>query len=261
MEKYLDVAIKAARTSGQILIDYFEKLHDFRQKSQNVRDLVTEVDILSEKNIKEKIRVAFPDHAIRAEESYKDEKIDSSKVWHVDALDGTVNYSQGIPFCVISVALEENGEVIVGVIYNPFSEELYFASKGNGAYLNGKPIKVSKKKKVEDGVYVMAFSAALSKEKKKEYEVFGQINDSTRGVLRLGSAALSLAYLACGRIDGFWSKDLYPWDLAAGIIIVGEAGGEISSGKGEPYKFKDKTLLASNGLVHRDLMKMVSTLA
>ena len=113
---------------------------------------------------------------------------------------------------------------------------------------------------MKEGVYVAAFSAASSKEKKKEYETFGRINDATRGVLRIGSAALSLAYLACGRIDGFWAKNLFPWDLAAGIILVKEAGGEISSGKGDPYKFKDQLLVASNGLIHNPLVDILSEL-
>lgn len=256
VERYLEVAMKAVETSGHILVDYFEKLHSYRQKNKNIRDLVTEVDILSENNIKEKIKEAFPEHSINAEESYKRgvKKNDSARVWHIDALDGTVNYSQGIPLCAISLALEEKGEIVTGVVLNPFNEECYFASKGKGAYLNGAQISVSKKKNVREGLYVAAFSSASSKEKKKEYEIFGHINDTTRGVLRIGSAALALAYLACGRIDGFWAKKLYPWDLAAGIVIVKEAGGRVSALKGMEYSFKNSVLIASNNLVHETLM-------
>jgi len=262
-ERYLEIAIKAAETSGHILVDYFQKIHDFRQKNQNTRDLVTEVDILSEKNIKEKIREAFPDHTINAEESYFGEDLErnnSMRIWHVDALDGTVNYSQGIPLCAISLALEENNKIVVGVIYNPFTEEFYFASKGKGAYLNGRQIYVSEKKNTREGVYVAAFSSSSSEEKRKEYEVFGRINDTTRGVLRIGSAAVALAYLACGKIDGFWSKNLFPWDLAAGIILVNEAGGRVSSGEGRGYRFEDPMLVASNRLIHEDFLTLLSEL-
>lgn len=262
-EHYLEVAIKAAETSGHILLDYFGRLHDFRQKNKNTRDLVTEVDILSENNIKEKIKEAFPSHSIKAEESGVEEGntgVDTSRVWHIDGIDGTVNYSQGIPLCAISLALEENKEIIVGVTLNPFSEECFFASKGKGAYLNGRQIQVSKKIDMKDGVYIAAFSAATSRDKKKEYEVFGRVNDTTRGVLRIGSAALSLAYLACGKIDGFWSKNLFPWDLAAGLILVNEAGGEISSLTGGEYKFTDSVLVASNKLIHKDLLTALTDL-
>ncbi|MGA1870283.1 MAG: inositol monophosphatase family protein [bacterium] len=249
---YLDVAIKAVKTSGEILIDYFEKLHDFRQKNQNIRDLVTEVDILSEKNIKNIIKEAFPGHSIKAEES-SIEKKDTTRIWHIDPIDGTVNYSQGIPICAISVALEENNEIVTGVIFNPFSDELYFSSKGHGAYLNGKQIHVSQKDNLKDGLYVAAFSSASSEEKKKEYEIFGRMNDSTRGVLRIGSAALALAYCAHGRIDGFWAKDLYSWDLAAGTVMVKEAGGMV-------FQSAQNILIASNASLHKALLQQLEGL-
>ncbi len=250
---YLEVAINAAKTSGQILIDYFEKLHDFQQKNKNIRDLLTEVDILSEKNIKEKIREAFPDHSILAEESNLEKK-DSTMMWHIDPLDGTVNYSQGIPLCAISVALQRKNEIVAGVIFNPFSDELYYASKGKGAYLNGNQIHVSQKDNIKDGLYVAAFSSTPSEEKKKEYDIFGHINDTTRGVLRIGSAALALAYLANKKIDGFWAKNLHPWDLAGGIILVNEAGGKITGLNGNPFSFNEKTFIASNSLIHNSLL-------
>lgn len=258
-EKYLETAIKSAKTSGQILLDYFEKLHDLRQKSGSMRDLVTEVDILSDKNAKKIIKKSFPDHSINAEESGMEKSAaDKGKLWHIDAIDGTVNYSQGIPLCCVSVALQEGADIIVGVVFNPFSDELYFATKGNGAYLNGRKINVSKKRSAKDGVYVAAFSSATADQKKKEYETFGKMNDSTRGVLRLGTAALSLAYLASSRIDGFWAKNLFPWDIAAGILLVKEAGGKISSEKGGEYKFEDKMLIASNGTIHKELVSLLA---
>jgi len=261
-EKYLETAIKAAKTSGQILVNYFEKLHDLRQKSGSLRDLVTEVDVLSEKNAKKIIKKAFPEHGINAEESGLEKSgREKNKLWHIDAIDGTVNYSQGIPLCCVSVALQEGDDVTVGVVFNPFSDELYFATKGGGAYLNGRQISVSKKKDLKDGIYVAAFSNASSGEKKREYEVFGKINDSTRGVLRLGSAALSLAYLSSSKIDGFWAKNLFPWDLAAGLLLVREAGGKVTSEKGSDFRFENKILIASNGALHKQLAENVSALS
>lgn len=261
-EKYLETAIKAAKTSGQILVDYFEKLHDLRQKSSHLRDLVTEVDVLSEKNAKKIIKKIFPEHSINAEESGLEKGCsEKGKLWHIDAIDGTVNYSQGIPLCCVSIALQDGKDIIVGVVFNPFSDELYFATKGGGAYLNGRQINVSKKKDLKDGIYVAAFSNASSEKKKKEYEVFGKVNDSTRGVLRLGSAALSLAYLSSSKIDGFWAKNLFPWDLAAGLLLVREAGGKVTSEKGSEYGFDDKVLIASNGALHKQLIDNVSALA
>ncbi len=258
-EDYVEVAIKAAKTSGFILRDYYQNIHGFRVKNKNIRDLVTEVDILSEKNIKDIIQKTFPDHSIAAEESMLEQR-DASKVWHIDPLDGTVNYAQGIPLCAISVAFQEDDDVMAGVIFNPFSDEMYYASKGNGAYLNGIEIKVSKKEKFNDGLYIAAFSSAPSYLRNKEYEVFGRVNDITRGVLRIGSAALALAFLSNGRIDGLWAKDLHAWDLAAGIILVREAGGRISSGENEEYSFDKSLLIASNAMIHDELIHKLSDL-
>ncbi len=256
---FLKTAIHAAESSGQILADYFEKLHDFRQKNPNLRDVVSEVDILSEKNIKEKIKSEFPEHTIIGEELGQ-EKHDSEYCWFIDPLDGTVNYSQGIPLCAVSVGLEKNHEMIVGVVFNPLTEELFFASKDNGAYLNGKKIHVSEKKTVEEGLYVAAFSATASANKQKEYEIFGKMNDTTRGTLRIGSAALSMAYLACGRIDGFWVKNPCSWDVAGGIALVQEADGKVSSIKGEQFTLQDKILVASNDLNHATLLDQLKEL-
>jgi myo-inositol-1(or 4)-monophosphatase len=256
---YLKIAIRAVESSGKILVEYFEKLHDFKQKNQNIRDLVTEVDVLSEKNIKKIIRDFFPEHSINGEETGLLKK-DSEYCWHIDPIDGTVNYSQGIPLCAVSIGLEFRKEIITGAIYNPFTEELFFASKGNGAFLNGTSIIVSNKSKIEEGLYVAAFSSDIGKNKNKEYEIFGLMNDATRGVMRLGSAALALAYLACGRIDGFWAKDLYPWDIAGGLALINEAGGQVSGGMNKQYSLKSKVLIASNFLIHEHLINKLKDL-
>lgn len=251
--QYLEIAIRAVENSGKILIEYFQRIHDFKQKNKNIRDLVTEVDLLSEKNIKQIILSKFPNHNIIGEETGALNK-DSEFCWHIDPIDGTVNYSQGIPLCAVSIGLEYKKEIIVGAIYNPFANELFFASKGHGAFLNGKHINVSKKNNFKQGLYVVAFSSLIGKDKANEYKIFGDLNNKTRGVLRLGSAALALAYLSCGRIDGFWAKDLYLWDIAGGIILINEAGGQVSGKNGTPFSLKSKTLIASNPKIHKDFI-------
>ena len=256
--EYLKIVIQAVESSGKILTEYFERIHDFKQKNQNIRDLVTEVDVLSENNITKIIEDGFPEHSINGEEMGLMKK-ESEYCWHIDPIDGTVNYSQGIPLCAVSIGLEHRREIIAGAIYNPFTVELFFASKGHGAFLNGKPIRVSSKTKVENGLYVAAFSSDIGKSKKEEYDIFGNFNDTTRGVLRLGSAALALAYLACGRIDGFWAKGLFPWDLAAGIILVEEAGGKVSDEMGQQFQFSEK-IVTSNTILHDSLLNDLENL-
>tara|TARA_X000000368_G_C22878894_1_gene644387 strand:- start:1 stop:792 length:792 start_codon:yes stop_codon:yes gene_type:complete len=255
---YLKTAINAVETSGKILIEYFEKVHDFKQKNENIRDLVTEVDFLSEKNIKNIIYENFPQHNINGEETgLLNNK--SDYCWHIDPIDGTVNYSQGIPLCAVSVGLEYKNEIVASAIFNPFSDELFFASKGSGSFLNGRQIKVSNKINFEDGLYIAAFSSDLGKDKKNEYNIFGNLNNKTRGVLRLGSAALALAYLSCGRIDGFWANSLYPWDIAGGLLLVKEAGGKVTDVSDNEFSFQSKVLVSSNSLIHDELLKSLNS--
>ena len=253
IDEFLGTAIKAVESSGKILIQYFDKLHDSRQKNENIRDLVTEVDFLAEKNIKRILANRFPKHNIIAEESGGLD-IKSEYCWHVDPIDGTVNYSHGIPLCAVSIGLEFNGEIIIGAVHNPFTKELFYASQGNGAFLNGHTIRVSEKKKLKECLYVAAFSSESDDNKGKEYQTFGEMNDNSRGVLRIGSAALALAYLACGRIDGFWVKGLHEWDIAGGLALVREAGGQLSDMNGNTFVIGASTLVASNKYIHKPLL-------
>ena len=255
-KEYLETAILAAQQGGKILQDYFDKVHDARQKNENARDIVTEVDILAEKTICETIAAAFPDHEIIGEETQSSPQGNRNR-WFIDPIDGTVNYSQGIGICVVSVALEQDGELTAGVMFNPFTEELFYATRGGGAFLNGRKIEVSTKTAVHDALLVAAFSSARGDKKKKEYELFGKLNDSSRGVLRLGSAALALAYLACGRVDGVWAIDLFPWDLAAGLLLVREAGGSAVNPAGEPFRFGDNYCIATNHGIEAQLATVI----
>lgn len=255
--KFIDTAIHAVESSGQLLVEYFEKIHDYKQKNSNTRDLVTEVDLLAEKNAKNVIESFFPNHRIHGEELGSDNK-NSEYCWFIDPIDGTVNYSQGIPICAVSVGLKYKDQIIAGSIFNPFSNELYFASKGEGAFLNGKKITTSKKTSFSEGLYVVAFSSEINSLKNKEYEIFGNINNSTRGVLRLGSAALALAFLSSGRIDGFWGKNLKIWDIAAGIIIAKESGCKILYESFEDDNIKENSfIIASNYELFDNLKKRI----
>ena len=218
---FLEVAINAAERSGKILQEYFEKVHDVRSKNQNIRDLITEVDLIAENEIKKIITSNFSKHSIVGEESGS-EINDLDYCWHIDPIDGTVNYSQGIPLCAISIGLEFKQKIILGVIFNPFFNELYYATENEGAFLNGRKIEVSKKDKLKDGLYIAAFSSEIDEEKNYEYKIFGHFNNKSLGVMRIGSAALSLAYLSSGKIDGFWTRGLNSWDIIAGLCILKE---------------------------------------
>ena len=255
---FLEVAINSAEKSGKILQEYFEKIHDARSKNANIRDLVTEVDLIAENEIRKIIKSKFPNHSIVGEEAGKDIK-KSDYCWHIDPIDGTVNYSQGIPLCAISIGLEFKQKLILGVIFNPFFNELYYATKNQGAFLNGKKIKVSRKSELKDGLYIGAFSSEIDKEKDYEYKIFGHFNNISLGAMRIGSAALSLAYLSSGKIEGFWTRGLNSWDIVAGLCILKEAGGKYSDEDGNLFKYKN-ILVASNSVLHTQILKEINSL-
>lgn len=243
IKKLLSLGILAAEKGGNTLLNYFEKIEITKNKNKNLRDLVTEVDLLSENEIIKTIKTKYKNHNYLAEEKgFEDNKSDYT--WIIDPLDGTVNYIKGIKFCAISIALKYKSEVIIGVVFNPFLKEMFYASKNNGAFLNGNKIQVSDNKKLQDSLFVSAFSSDIdSVKKKREYRKFGEMNNQSLGTLRIGSAALALAYLAKGSIDGFWGKDLHIWDVEAGICLVNEAKGKVFQNKLSKFK---KTVLAGN---------------
>ena len=248
---FLKQAIMAAEKAGVPILNYFEKIKTIKKKNKNIRDLISEVDILSEKEIISTLKIKFKKHNFLAEESgLQNNKSDFT--WIIDPLDGTVNYIKGIKLCVISIALTYKKETVVGVIYNPFSKELYYASKNGGSYLNGNPIKVSNNKNLDSCLLVSAFSSKISlKEKNKEYKNFGNLNNKSLGVLRIGSAALAMAMVAKGSIDGIWGSNLKIWDIEAGICLIREAQGQVLSKR----KGTNKTVIAGNNYVVKMLKK------
>jgi myo-inositol-1(or 4)-monophosphatase len=255
MNDFCSIAEAAARTAGKYLLSKFRST--LRIEKKGVIDLVTDVDRESEKLIKEIITNEFPDHQFLAEEGEKAIS-DSEFLWLVDPLDGTTNYAHGFPVFCVSIALLENGHINTGCIFNPILDECFTAVKGKGARLNNKAIKVSGTPKLTDSLLATGFPYDIRESDDDNINEFAAFAKSARAVRRAGSAALDLAYVACGRFDGFWEFKLAPWDLAAGIIMVLEAGGKVSSYAGGNYDLFSGEALASNGLIHSQMLDVLN---
>jgi myo-inositol-1(or 4)-monophosphatase len=231
-----------------------ENAHDFGDARFKGRvDMVTKVDLEAEKIILDKIRDNFPDHNIITEES-KNKETASPYRWIIDPLDGTTNFVHSFPFVSVSIALEYNEELALGVVNNPFMKEYFFAEKGTGAYLNGEKITVSNNKKLKDTILATGFPYDLAKNFDRNMELFSKIYRKTQGIRRAGSAAIDLCYVACGRFDGFWEFALNPWDVAAGALMVQEAGGKLSDFSDKKLNIFKGEIMATNGLIHRELL-------
>lgn len=251
-DKYRRVLDDCMRTGGNIIKKGYGLTHKIRKKSPV--SLVTEVDMEVDRKVRALILKAFPDHQIMTEE-LKAVVSSSPYRWIIDPLDGTTNFAHQIPFFCISIGLEYEGEVILGGIYNPVLRELFFAEKGKGAFLNGKPIKVSRVNTLIESLLVTGFP--YDRQEKAEFylKFFRAFMEKCQGVRRLGAAAVDLAYVACGRFEGYWEFNLKPWDMAAGMLIVKEAGGEVSDFKGRPVNLDHPhQLLSSNGRLHPILL-------
>lgn len=223
-------------------------------------DLVTSADIKTEEFIKEGINKITPGIPVIAEESFSGEKIfEYEYYWLVDPLDGTTNFVHRIPWFAVSIALMKEKEPLLGIIYNPITEEFFYALKGKGAYLNDRPIKVSETEKLIDSLLCTGFPVSKILEKPDLFiPLFKEFMTKCQGVRRFGSAALDLAYVACGRYEGFWEPYLKPWDTAAGMLLVKEAGGEITDYFGNPYHPFLNTVVASNGKIHPQIIEITS---
>jgi myo-inositol-1(or 4)-monophosphatase len=217
-------------------------------------DLVTQADKRSEEAIVSRLHGRFPRHAIVAEEG-GGKDADSRWRWYVDPLDGTTNFAHGYPCFAVSIALEEDGELIAGVIYQPISEELFTAAKGQGAFLNNRRIQVSRVPTLGTGLLATGFPSK-KRTQNQNINYYWEYTLRSHGVRRDGSAALDLAAVACGRFDGFWEFGLYPWDTAAGTLLVREAGGMVTTLAGEPYQVGHKETVASNSLIHEEMLQV-----
>ncbi len=250
MDELLEFAVNCAFESGRIQREYYGKGFDIRHKGE--KNLVTDVDVACQNRIIELIKGSFPDDEVIAEEKtnyYGGKK----NRWIVDPLDGTTNYAHAYPFFCTSIAYEERGEVTLGVVYNPIFRELFFARKGKGAFLNGDPIRVSGVTDLKQALLATGFPYDLATNPRNNIDQFVRFLYESQAVRRDGSAALNLSYLACGRFDGFWELKLNPWDVAAGALMVREAGGLITDFKGGEYSIYSDEILASNGHVHQKM--------
>ena len=250
----IDAITEVAQQAGEILVSKLQQGFSIEQKGRI--DLVTDADRASEKYIVERLTKMFPHHSICAEEGGWTEK-SSEFVWFVDPLDGTTNFAHGFPYFSVSVALAQGGEVVLGVVYNPASRECFVAERGSGAFLNGERINVSKHTRLLDSLLITGFPYDIATNPDNNMRAFEQAYKASQGVRRNGSAALDLCQVACGRVEAFWEKYLQPWDMAAGSVIVAEAGGQISDCKGERFVPLGTEILASNGLVHGELLEIL----
>jgi len=257
MNEALQVAISAARAAGAIQRERIHNLGVVNCKG-SPGDLVTEVDFLCEKEIIRQIKDRFPDHSILAEESGNANGIAPHK-WIIDPLDGTLNYSHGYPCYCVSIGLESHGELALGVIYNHNLDELFVAQKGLGSTLNGNPISVSTVSSLKESLLVTGFTPQIVGTLENNIKHFSNLMKACQAVRRPGSAAMDLVYTAMGRFEGFWEMKLKPWDTAAGVLILQEAGGKVSRFDGSPYSIYDDDILVSNGKVHQEMVDILKS--
>ena len=252
----LNFAMQTARDAGQILLDKFGRKINVSKKGDI--NLVTEADLASEKFIIERIKSHYPKHAILAEESGEAVLVDgnSSWKWIIDPLDGTTNFAHGYPCFCVTMALEYEDKIVVAVTYDPTRDEMFAAEKDNGASLNGRQIRVSDTEKLSEALIVTGFPYNF-KEKEDFARHLTEFLRRARGVRRDGSAAIDMAYIACGRFDGFWEEGLNPWDMAAGILLIEEAGGRVSYYDDSPFSIYQPPVCASNGLIHSEMIEVL----
>lgn len=252
----LTIAIEAARAAGQLLKEHAGRPRTVEQKSGQSSNLVTDIDRRAEELIIRTIRDRFPDHDVLAEES-GDHELRSDYRWVIDPLDGTTNFTHGLPLFCTSIGLEVRGELQLGVVYDPNLEELFTAERGKGAFLNGRSIRVSRTRSLNESLLVTGFPYNIRENPSDAVGHFNNFLMASRGVRRLGSAALDLCYVACGRFDGFWEVFLNAWDMAAGVLIVLEAGGKHTDFLGRPATIHHPQLLVSNGSVHDEMIRVL----
>jgi len=254
LEPCRQVAIAAAYKAARVLKSRFGNVSQVRKK--DAVEIVTEADTESEKEIIAAIQAKFPDHAILSEESGLQEGTDEYR-WIIDPLDGTVNFAHNVPIFSISIALAHRGQPVLGIVLNPVDGELYSAVRGHGVQLNGRPIRVSSTQALSDSLLLTGFPYNI-------HEVFepamircGNCLKASQAVRRLGSAALDLCYVACGRFEAFWEQCLKPWDTAAGVLIAAEAGAQVTTFSNRPYLLGDAELLATNGHIHEEMIRLL----
>ena len=254
MNNFKECAIEIAREAGIFLKDKLNSAHTINYKGDI--NLVTEVDKISEEMITSKIKALFPDHDILAEE-FTDINSGSDFRWIIDPLDGTTNYIHGFPFFCVSLALERLNTMIVGIVYDPILDEMFVAEKGKGAFLNEIEIHVSNTNSIIKSLLATGFPYDIQKDNDNNLNYFNEMILKAQAIRRAGSASLDLAYVAAGRFDGFWELKLNPWDIAAGWLLVEEAGGLVTDIGGRDYYLESSSILASNGRIHKEMIDVL----
>ncbi len=251
---YLSAAQEAAQAAGKVLKANLGTLQKIAYKG--AVDIVTDVDRLSQETVYNALGTRFPTHSFLAEEDLNDNR-GSEFCWIIDPLDGTTNYTHSFPFFCVSIALQKNNEIVVGVVYDPMRDEMFSAVKGKGATLNGNRIRVSSVEELDKSLLSTGFPYDIRESRENNLQHFSNFAIRTQAVRRCGSAAIDLCYVACGRFDGFWEMKLNPWDVAAGVVIVEEAGGRTSDFRGEKVDVFGKEVVASNDRIHMQMIKVL----
>mgnify|MGYP000862281005 CR=1 FL=1 len=255
-----DFMLGTAEMAGKILMSHFRQELTIESKDHRVGgiDIVTNADKEAEEAIIGAIRQNFPGHDILAEET-SGQLEGSEFLWVVDPLDGTVNFAHNYPHFAISIALEHKGSIVAGIVSNPVGKENFYAVKGGGAYLNGNEISVSKAAILNRSIVGTGFPYDKAFSDENNLKEFSRVLLKVQGMRRLGSAALDLAYVGCGRLDGFWELKLKPWDVAAGILVVAEASGVVSDRFGKKFDLYSPSILATNGLIHSAMIEVLNS--
>jgi myo-inositol-1(or 4)-monophosphatase len=255
------LAVSAAKAAGRLVNGFRGRVRHGRMAVtyKGAVNIVTEADRQAERLITEMIRKVYPDHIIIGEEGAGTAPTPpvspaGEPIWFVDPLDGTTNFAHGFPFYCVSIGVEVSGRVAVGVVYDPVRRELFSAIQGKGAFCNGRRLRVSETEKLDQSLLVTGFAYNIRTSRRNNLGHFSRFSLRCRGVRRTGSAALDLCYVADGRLDGFWEMNLWPWDTAAGSLIVEEAGGRMSGFDGQPYELRGHELIASNGWIHEEMV-------
>ena len=256
LENCLEKANHAAEKAANILLSYYNKKESLSIESKQVSfDLITKADKESEKVIISIIEENFPEHSILAEESGQKTAHDNEFLWIIDPIDGTTNFAHGYPVFCISIALFHKGQATLALVKDPTRNETFTAIKGMGAFLNSKPIHVSETKTIKESLLVTGFPYSKFDDQRNNYERFSKLTHMCRGVRRTGSAALDLCYVAAGKFDAYWEETIKIWDIAAGILLLSEAGGHFSHYSGSEYDPENGQILASNGLLHKEMIE------
>ncbi len=253
----LECAKNAALLAGEILMEGFGTNYKIMNK-EGRNNLVTEYDIKSEKAIIDYIKSKYPDHSFLAEESGNTFNKNHVK-WIIDPLDGTVNYANNLPIFSVSIAAEYNDEIVAGVVFNPILNELFYASKDGGAFVNGNQINCSKSEDMNTSFLVTGFPYNVDKNPYSCVDTFVKVVLQGIPIRRLGSAAIDLAYVACGRFDGFWEINLNPWDTAAGFLLVEESGGKVTLYNNNKFSIYSDTIIATNGHIHNQVVELINS--